>query len=334
MKETLYRTCTIEAPCKINLHLTIGDKRADGFHSLESLFAPLAFGDTIRFERTDKEGECHLSMNWEGPGEAILPEKNLVSRAVSLFRERTGYKKGLCICLEKRIPAGAGLGGGSSDAASTLLALNSLAGRPLSAEELSKTAALLGSDVPFFLAGGVAFVSGRGEIVEPVKFTPKLWVVLVKPPFSSDTAYAYRLLDHARHGKTREKSGKELSKEILFRVLEEDPGTWPFQNDFLPVLIGSTHSIGGEKKPNEAGYEDLLAVLRKEGASFAGLSGSGSCCFGIFNSKNTAERAEKKLAGAFLHPAGCNVQENFSIEQANFIKMTFFLARRANPVLK
>jgi len=331
MEIKLPRVCTIEAPCKINLHLKIGEKRSDGFHSLESIFATLALADMLRFERAGEEGKSTLEMKLELPGEVINPEKNLVLRAVSLFREQTGFKPGLHIRLDKRIPIGAGLGGGSSDAASTLLALNSLACTALPMEKLREMAILLGSDVPFFLTGGAAFVSGRGEQVETIKSPVGLWVVLVKPPFSSDTACAYRLLDQVREhayvsdssrieplvrGAKAQREGK-LSKDALIRHLEDDPGTWPFHNDFLPVFLDSGTSQGGKKGANAEAYRAVLEDLRKAGASFTGLSGSGSCCFGIFCTKETAERAESTLG-----------------ETKNNVKLTFFLAQKANPVLK
>ena len=313
--------CTIEAPCKINLHLSIGERRPDGFHSLESIFASLALGDTLRFKCT-KKGDSHLFMNWDMPGEfiperPISPEKNLVLRAVSLFRQQTGFKNGLDIRLDKRIPAGSGLGGGSSDAASTLLALNLLAGTMLPMEKLMEMAALLGSDVPFFLTGGAAFVSGRGERVEAVKAPKGLWVVLSKPPISIDTASAFRLLDQARESRTgggyaigEEKSKgslkkalskKALSKKGLIQALGEDPGIWPFCNDFQSLF---------DPIP-------VLEDLRKTGASFSGLSGSGSCCFGVFKSKGAAEKAVKELSGP-----------------ENYVKLTFFLAQKAKPIVE
>ena len=334
MKEMPFKTCTIEAPCKINLHLKIGERRPDGFHSLESLFATLAFADTLRFDRSGEEGDCSLSTSAECPGEPIPPEKNLVIRAVSLFRERTGYKDGLRISLNKRIPAGAGLGGGSSDAAAALLALNSLAGGPLSMGELSKTAAFLGSDVPFFINGGLAFVSGRGEVVEPVHFSQQLWVVLVKPPFSSDTASAYWLLDQARKDKKYEIEGKALSKETLLHALEGDPGAWPFQNDFLPVFSGLNSGKNGDKEPNSGIYEKIPEALRKEGALFAGLSGSGSCCFGVFPARESAESAARELIVKLRPPAAGENRESFSPGRTFFVRATFFLARKADPVLE
>jgi len=315
--------CVIEAPCKINLHLSIGEKRNDGFHNLQSIFVPLALADTLRFECCSA-GEDTLSVNYLLTDSWRLSssqsthcqisaklEENLVLRAVSLFRRRIGFESALRIRLDKRIPASAGLGGGSSDAASALLALNVLAGGPFSAHELLEMAAVLGSDVPFFLSGGAAFVSGRGERVEPIKTPEGLWALLVKPPFSSDTANSYRILDEARERPVQEKLPQEkLSSEALIRALQSPPQTWPFYNDFLPVFLAQ----GGKKA---AAYRTILDDLRNAGASFAGLSGSGSCCFGIFTSEKTARNAENALS--------CT---------KNDINLTFFLAQKPNGVVK
>ena len=318
----------INAPCKINLHLAIGEKRPDGFHELESLFAPLDFHDTLRFERGGKGGACSIEMNWEAPAEVIQPvipsefpveipmEKNLVTRAVSLFRQETGYKTGLRIRLDKRVPLGAGLGGGSSDAASCLLALNSLAGDPLPMKELREMAAVLGSDVPFFIDGpSAAFVSGRGETVKPVKTPEELWVLLAKPGFSSGTAEAFQLLDgdrfHLSPGKKSLLAGEKPPVDVILKALEGEPENWPFYNDFLPVFLAS-----GDHQ-NADHYRVILKMLKDAGASFAGLSGAGSCCFGIFKVKETAEKAEKNLR-----------------IPGNFVKLTFFLAQKTIPVLE
>jgi len=314
------RICTIEAPCKINLHLKIGEKRPDGFHNLESLMVNLAFGDTIRFEETGEKGDSRLIINWETPEEALLLKENLIFHAISLFRKETGYENGLKINLSKRIPSGAGLGGGSSDAASTLLALNSLCKTAFSMEKLSEMASMLGSDVPFFLFKGAAFVSGRGELVEPVKlsngfYRDKLQVVLVKPPFSSSTAIAYGLLDKARENNSWALNhGKNVSREAAIQALGKDPKSWPYYNDFLPVL---TAAESGENQKNALCLKAILKDLSASGAVFTGLSGSGSCCFGVFCSMDMAKRAEKLLSG-----------------NGNFTKLTFFLAQNAYPVLE
>jgi len=313
------RICTIEAPCKINLHLGIGKKRNDGFHSIESIFATLAFSDTLRFEFGGQERENQLFTNWETPAEEIPDEKNLILRAVSLFREQTGLKKGLYVHLDKRIPLGAGLGGGSSDAAATLLALTLLSGTALPIRRLEEMAAALGSDAPFFLTCGAAFVSGRGEVVEPVKTPEGLWVVLAKPPFASDTASAYRLLDRFREqGQVGE--NMIIPKETLLRALEGDSEKWPFYNDFLPAFL--CQGLSENAAANGAIYRDILESLRNSGAAFAGLSGSGSCCFGVFRAKNQAEKAVEELQSGDLQKEGI------------IAISTFFLARRANPVLK
>ena len=320
-----FRICTIEAPCKINLHLHIGERMPDGFHGLQGIFASLAFGDTLRFECGGAGGESLLSVN---PNDATPIKDNLVLRAVSLFRERIGFKFGLKIHLDKRIPVGAGLGGGSSDAASTLLALNALSEGLISAslpmDELKKLALSLGSDVPFFLTGGTALVSGRGDLVEPVKSLDGLWVVLAKPPFSSYTSSAYRLLDHYRElkgGGKRENNGIVLSNKELTQALEGKIDRWPFYNDFLPVFLSSSSSEHKEEvnsyAANAAIYMEIIDLLKGLGASFVGLSGAGSCCFGIFDRETEAKKAALKL--------NC---------KGNFTRLTFFLAHSAIPVLK
>ena len=308
--------------------------RPDGFHDIESLFASLALSDTLRFEPAGTKGESRLSVNREFPdGEtgkneqiaARLEKDNLVLRAVSLFRERTGFAQGLKIHLDKRIPLEAGLGGGSSDAASTLLALNALSARGLlgpetvlTLPELREMAASLGSDVPFFLDkenGGAAYVSGRGELVEKVHLPRGLWVVLVKPPFSSSTATAFALLDRAREQGTAGPFNRTISKEIIIRSLEDNPEIWPFYNDFLPVFLNSNTTPNAMAQA--AAYRSILKTLKDFGASFAGLSGAGSCCFGIFKKKDEAERAVQDFSG-----------------EGNFVKLTFFLAHKADSVLE
>ena len=309
MKIHSNRAFTIEAPCKINLHLRILGKRPDGFHDLESIFASLALSDLLKFELDDRAGDCKLSLKWEiheEIPERIPMEENLVFRALSLFREKTGFNSGLRIELVKRVPVKAGLGGGSSDAASTLMALNSLAKTHLSTEKLAEMALQLGSDVPFFLFGAAAFVSGRGEKIEPLALPDKGYLVLlVKPPFSSSTASAFRLLDQFR-----ESERKGFSDELRHLSLEGDPATWPFYNDFLPAFLAKDSDNGPL-------YKHILETLKSSGASFIGLSGAGSTCFGIYHDEKTAKMAEKSLVG-----------------KGNFVRLTFFLANKLNPVVE
>jgi 4-diphosphocytidyl-2-C-methyl-D-erythritol kinase len=331
---------TIEAPAKLNLHLKVGGRRPDGFHDIESLFVALAFGDTLYLETTLPETATppEISMNWQigGPAAAIPPEKNIISRAVSLFRSRTGFNQGVKVTVEKRIPPGGGLGGGSSDAAAALLALNCLAadGGLLNAAELAEMGALLGSDVPFFLhETPAAWVTGRGERIQPLELPESvlnLAFVLVNPGFSSDTAEAYRLLDSWREGSGewgggiaalgnggRDSKYRSTTRE-QYRSPNNDPYSllptpyslispknWPFTNDFLPVLSNSDRGTT---------YQRVITELRELGAEFAGLSGSGSTCFGVFSGQEQAELAREAL-----------------LERWPFVIISFLLARRAIP---
>jgi 4-diphosphocytidyl-2-C-methyl-D-erythritol kinase len=273
----------IRAPAKINLHLAIKDRRPDGFHNLESIFMAVDFGDSLCFQPARVDGQCLIKMNWRIPSKQVLPPlKNIVYKAVSLFRERSGFTQGLRVSIDKRIPVGAGLGGGSSDAAATLLALNRLSGAGLSEAALGELAQQLGSDVPFFLKGGAAWVSGRGERIQPVDVPHGLSVVLVHPGFASNTGEAFGLLDKAREGK---KLADDMSAECLIHALNEEPARWPYRNDFLPVFLAAGRTV----------YGDILAELRELGADFCALSGSGSTCFGIFRDKAAARIAVETL---------------------------------------
>jgi 4-diphosphocytidyl-2-C-methyl-D-erythritol kinase len=315
----------IKAPAKLNLHLQIGDRRPDGFHDIESLFLALDFGDTLRVETVPRPFSLELCMDWQIRADlALSPEKNIVSRAVSLFRDRSGCEQGFKISLEKRIPLGGGLGGGSSDAAAALLALNQAADSAdkglLSGAELAEIGASLGSDVPFFLENrSAAWVSGRGEKIQPIVLPESaqgMVFVLVNPGFPSNTADAYRLLDLQReHGASHQNSQishgvTENTELIQFSSpcprtegstcpcasvrgpwdarhhLSKPPEGWPFFNDFLTIGVSDTHFPA---------YQQIISSLRELGADFAGLSGSGSTCFGVFCGREKAESARESL---------------------------------------
>ncbi|MDR1972225.1 MAG: 4-(cytidine 5'-diphospho)-2-C-methyl-D-erythritol kinase [Treponema sp.] len=332
----------VAAPCKINLHLSVGERRADGYHNLESLFQALDFGDSLDLEFLEERDRCDIRVNSRlpGPGFQLPPEENIVYKAVSLFRRRTGFDRGLRITLEKRVPPGGGLGGGSSDAAAVLGALDTLAGTDLGPAELRDLALALGSDVPFFLAGppgaegnsrvfcgGAAWVSGRGERIVPLAGPRPRPVVLVNPGFPSPTGEAFRRLDkwRARAGAGRRAVSGPLSgagngagtesaalpgAEALIRALDAEPGDWPYRNDFLPVFCEGT----GEEA---ARYRRIISALRNGGAGFAGLSGAGSTCFGVFNEGGSAKKTAQLLSA-----------------QGFLVYVTFFLARSPFRVLK
>jgi 4-diphosphocytidyl-2-C-methyl-D-erythritol kinase len=320
----------VAAPCKINLHLSAGERRADGYHDLQSIFQTLDFGDFLTFELLEEKGRCGiLTDSLPGAGFQIPPEENIVFKAVSLFRRVTGFDRGLRIRLEKRVPPGGGLGGGSSDAAAALAALDMLAGTGLSLTELRALALALGSDVPFFLAdpppggadsggegwvspagsGGAAWVSGRGERIVPLE-SPSLPAVLVNPGFPSPTGEAFRRLDLWRQGGGRRPGAEDAPDQAaLIGALAGDPAAWPYWNDFLPALSG------GDEESSV--YRHIISSLQSGGAGFAGLSGAGSTCFGVFNDRGGAEKAAKLLSN-----------EGF------FVYVTFFLARSPFRVLK
>ena len=174
------------APAKINLSLRVLGKRKDGFHEIETLIAPISLYDKIDIEKQNR----WIDFSCDDPT-LSTGDDNLVVRAAKLFFEQTKINGGVSIKLQKKIPHGAGLGGGSSDAAATLGALNELFETKLSRDELAKLGSTIGSDVSFFLFESAAVCKGRGEIVEPAKLKRKLSILLLKPAFGVSSAWAY-----------------------------------------------------------------------------------------------------------------------------------------------
>ncbi|MCL2184725.1 MAG: 4-(cytidine 5'-diphospho)-2-C-methyl-D-erythritol kinase [Treponema sp.] len=275
-----YTDFTVKAPAKVNLHLAVKDRREDGFHNLESLFLAVDFCDILKFRLI--EGEKLTKIDMEGLKFTVKDKENIIFKAISLFREKTGFDKGLEVNVVKNIPLGGGLGGGSSDAASTLLALNKMTDFPLTKEQLLEIGAVLGSDVPFFLhETPAAWVTGRGELIKPLK-TPQMFIALVNPGFPSDTARAFRLLDEKR-----EHYATKFPAQEIFDCLESHDSWFEknifssFYNDFLEIF---------DESEKEA-YDKIISDLYESGAVYANLSGSGSTCFGIFK-----ERVAEKMS--------------------------------------
>jgi 4-diphosphocytidyl-2-C-methyl-D-erythritol kinase len=178
----------LRAPAKINLSLEVRGKRPDGFHEIETLMVPISLADTVTIDRSDGAGVVFTC------SDASLPagDDNLVVRAAKLFFARVKIPPGIRIHLEKHVPHGAGLGGGSSDAATTLTGLNEMFATGFDTPALSAMAAELGSDIPFFVYRSAAVCRGRGELVEPVAFGHPLPLLLIKPPFGVPTPWAYK----------------------------------------------------------------------------------------------------------------------------------------------
>lgn len=209
--------------------------------------------------------------------------ENLVYRAAALVLERASRPVGLEIDLLKTIPLGAGLGGGSSDAAATIVALNELLDLGWSREAMAEIGAYLGSDVPFFFSAPTACVTGRGELVQPVQLTGVRWIVLVNPGFPVSTGWAYRELATARA------SVKPVS-EALGRIAFRRHVSWDeivahIENDFEPVVFAA-HPV----------LSELKARLLAHGAQAALLSGSGATVFGVFRDEESAQKVKDALS--------------------------------------
>lgn len=277
-------TVTLEAPAKINLWLRVGARRPTGFHDLDTLFCALELADTLTFRSLPPGTGARLSTEHALPLTAAPdlgpPEENLVLRAVAAFAERAGVGRDVHVHLTKRIPPAGGLGGGSSDAAATLRAMDRIHPGRLDADHLAELAADLGSDVPFFLAGHpLARGRGRGTELTPVAPLPPRPVTLVLPPVAIPTADAYRWLAEERAEGAPGPGEPDAG---------DDPGAWeqvPAGNDFERVVFSRYPEL-----------RRLRDVLDGHGAYPALLAGSGATVFGVFSEQDTAEAAARAIA--------------------------------------
>jgi len=268
------------APAKINLVLRVLRKRPDGYHDLASVMQQISIYD-----------ELHYTLRPEGivlqcPG-TDLPtnENNLIYRAAQSIFNYTGYEAGVEIILNKKIPSAAGLGGGSSDAATTLMALNDLCSLNVSQTELMKIGAKLGADVPFFIFGKSAFAAGIGDRLQPLPDMPKLYLVLINPPFPLATKTVYENLNLTL---TKKKNNYSIPR---FYAL----------GDVIRELHNDLEAVSLKMYPE---LNDFKQMLMKEGALGALMSGSGPTLFGIFTDEKSAKEARnailKKVSGECL----------------------------------
>ncbi|CAA7018389.1 unnamed protein product [Microthlaspi erraticum] len=192
-KEAPLSRLKLFSPCKINVFLRITGKREDGFHDLASLFHVISLGDTIKFSLSPSKSKDRLSTNVSG---VPVDARNLIIKALNLYRKKTGSNKFFWIHLDKKVPTGAGLGGGSGNAATALWAANQFNGGVASEKELQDWSSEIGSDIPFFFSHGAAYCTGRGEIVQdlPPPFPIDLPMVLIKPREACSTAEVYKRL--------------------------------------------------------------------------------------------------------------------------------------------
>lgn len=264
---------------KINLCLEIVGKRKDGFHEIRTLLQTIALRDELVIRRGAAEVRLQVTGRTLSSG-----DENLVLKAVELFSRRYGLDCGLEISLSKRIPVGAGLGGGSSNAAITLMALNRLTGSELSLVQLSEMAGELGSDVPYFLGGGLAFGWGRGERIERWSGEePEAELLLLYPGFEASTKDVYAQLQAADLANSDLLTRKYPDTTIRrFRGVLDSRDWDRFRNDLEQPFF--------DRYPE---LRKVLAIFRNAGCDLAGMSGSGSSLFGI-GSIHSLDRAERE----------------------------------------
>jgi 4-diphosphocytidyl-2-C-methyl-D-erythritol kinase len=286
MIETTHSLRDCLAPAKLNLFLHITGRRPDGYHTLQTVFQLLDWGDTLHFRRRD-DGLITRSTEIAD----VPPEHDLTVRAATLLKAHTGSPEGVDIEIEKRLPMGAGLGGGSSDAATTLLALNRLWKLNVPRLELQALALKLGADVPFFVFGKNAFAQGVGEALDVVQLPPRHFLV-VTPRVHVPTAAIF--------------SEKALTRDSKALTITDFPAElscnteWPEsfgRNDMQQVVVGK--------------YAEVAQVLRWfENIAPARMSGSGASVFAAFRSKAEAEAVQAKLPGEWNSAVAASLEQH------------------------
>lgn len=265
---------TLQAPAKVNLTLLVSARRGDGYHDVSTVMQTVDLGDTLTLTG---EGRG-LTLTCTDPA-VPADDSNLVLRAARLFFAEAGLPvPDLHFRLEKRIPSQAGLGGGSSNAASALLALRTLYAPALSDEKLECMAARLGSDVPFFIRGGTMHCTGRGERIAPLPPLTAGWFVIVKPPEGFSTPAMYRRLD-------------ELPPEPA----RPDGMTAALESGDIRAVAAALYNSFERAVPPDSAVRAIEDALRVHGALAAMLSGSGSAVFGLFDREDTAHTAAGAL---------------------------------------
>jgi 4-diphosphocytidyl-2-C-methyl-D-erythritol kinase len=284
----------LRAPAKINLGLRLLGVRDDGYHLLESVFAPIELWDELEVEISSGTSgiDFHIDSPVSGQKSAALfavtgGSDNLVVRAAEAFCRQTGFEGRIGLRLSKQIPAGAGLGGGSSDAAATLVGLASLFDGDVSREALHLLGLGLGADVPFFLSPTPALVCGIGEKIEPLVGLPPLDLVLANPGISLATAEVYRAADALRGALTEPRPGSTM--RAISRLRSETSDLAPALGD---LLINDLEPAARRLCPPVG---RLMSQLSETGAVGVSMSGSGATVFGVFESADLANRAAEAL---------------------------------------
>ena len=300
-------TFTLPAHAKVNLFLRVLGRRPDGYHEIRTIFQTVTLHDRLTFAPAEGGRFSLECLEGDVPGVPV-DERNIVWRAAEALRERYGVRAGARIGLEKRIPAGGGLGGGSSDAAAALVGLSYLWGLETNAVELSEIGASLGADVPFFLRGGTALGTGTGTDITPLKDLPEQHLVVLTPDVEVSTPDAYRAL------KARALTKGEAVANLSVSHTEAgiyDSLCGVMANDFEAVVCGLYPSIGRARE-----------ALMGAGARCAMLSGSGASVFGVFETRGDAGRAVRALG----RDTGWRVFQCATLSRAGHVRS---LGRRA-----
>jgi 4-diphosphocytidyl-2-C-methyl-D-erythritol kinase len=265
----------IRAPAKINIGLRVVGKRIDGYHLIDTIMAPVSLYDEIYITKVAQKFRRSRSLFTVTCDNPAVPRgaENLVYRAASVILEGVAINKPVKIHIQKKIPVGAGLGGGSSDAAATLVGLNRFLGLDHSRQQLEKLGLSLGTDVPFFIGGKPARARGVGERLSPIKSLPWNWAVIIYPGFSVATDWVYRNFEA--------KLTKPMANTSIISPLKKRSGQ-------RKLLVNDLETVTLARYPR---INSLKRKLIDEGAAGALMSGSGSAVFGLFDSRGNAERA-------------------------------------------
>lgn len=275
-------TFSLAAPAKINLMLRVLGRREDGYHELQSLMLPLTVGDQLDFRAVGAgsprpgEGTSPLCITCDNP-DVPVDDDSLLARAYRFAAGRLDYSGGLEIHLKKRIPMGAGLGGGSSDAATVMKAVETLSGRRVPRDAYPDIARDLGADIPFFLAEGAQWIEGIGERLQPCPLSCKFYILLMNPGIHVNTASVYQ----------------ELPPELTRRGPPDNvPPSFETLEALLPYVTNDLESVVLSQYP---AINALKQRMQELGADAALMSGSGSTVFGLFSQKIERDRARKIL---------------------------------------
>ncbi len=259
----------LKAHAKVNIGLQVKDRREDGFHNIHTIFQELELHDTIVLEKQKRDWSININ-DLKIP----IDESNTCIQAYLAIKQRFPQIDGISITLNKNIPSSAGLGGGSSNAATVMKGLRELYDLPLNNRELLKIAVKIGADVPFFISGGTQIGDGIGNVLTPINNNVNGFYLLVIPDIFISTAWAYNALKkNLKEDTDRPNFAHFLERKNLSKAI--------FDNDFERIVIPTYPKIG-----------EIMEGLLETGASYASLSGSGSTVFGIYDDEARAKQAE------------------------------------------